>query len=291
MKTNSFRLMMALVAGTWSAALARSAEPLPSGGVFAKSNLAAWCVVPFDAAKRGPRQRAEMLQELGIRNLAYDWRAEHVPAFEEEIVQLKKHSIGFFAFWGFHPAIVPLLAKHDVTPEFWIMLPNPPGTTDDERLDSAVKQLGPLVQKTRELGCKLGLYNHGGWGGEPANMVRIVKRLRQEGHNDHVGIVYNFHHAFNHIHDFPQVLAEVQPYLLCINLNGMNGTHSVLPLGSGQYEQSMMETIKRSGYAGPIGIIAERPSLDAKESLKQNLDGMKKILKRIGDETALKTYD
>ena len=53
----------------------------------------------------------------------------------------------------------------------------------------------------------------------------------------------------------------------------------------------MMEAIKRSGYAGPIGIIAERSSLDAKESLKQNLDGMKKILKRMGDEAALKTYD
>ena len=46
--------------------------------VFAKDNLLAWCIVPFDACKRGPKERAVMLQRLGIRALAYDWRDEHI---------------------------------------------------------------------------------------------------------------------------------------------------------------------------------------------------------------------
>ena len=52
--------------------------------------LAAWCIVPFDAKKRTPTQRAEMLKRLGIKRCAYDWRGEHVMEFEEEILQYKK---------------------------------------------------------------------------------------------------------------------------------------------------------------------------------------------------------
>jgi hypothetical protein len=53
----------------------------------------------------------------------------------------------------------------------------------------------------------------------------------------------------------------------------------------------MMEAIQRSGYAGPIGILGHRDDMDAEVSLRQNLDGMKKVLKEMGDEAALKTYN
>jgi hypothetical protein len=65
----------------------------------------------------------------------------------------------------------------------------------------------------------------------------------------------------------------------------------ILPVGSGQHEQAMMEAIQRSGYAGPIGILGHREDMDAEISLKQNLDGMKQVLQRMGDTAALKTYD
>ena len=122
--------------------------------IFAKENLLAWCIVPYDAAHRGPRERAEMLQRLGIHTLAYDWREEHVPSFEDEIVEL---------------------------------------------------------------------------------------------------IVYNFHHGHEHIRDFAESLAAMQPYLLCVNLNGMNasGTPKILPIGSGDSERKMIKILKQSGYSGP----------------------------------------
>lgn len=282
-----------LVGGVLALSQAAASEPLPEGGVFAKPNLVAWCIVPFDAANRNPQQRAEMLQRLGIRRFAYDWRQQHVPTFEEEIVEMKKRSIEYFAFWGFHPDIVPLLGKHHVTPQFWTMIPAAAGADQETKVEAAAKQLKGMVEKTRQLGCKLGLYNHGGWGGEPANMVAVTKRLRQDGNADHVGIVYNFHHGHDHIKDFAEVLAAMQPYLLCLNLNGMNedARPKILPIGSGRHERAMMEIIKRSGYAGPIGILGHRENVDAEVSLKQNLDGLKKVLKEMGDEAALKTYE
>lgn len=33
-------------------------------GVFAKSNLVAWCIVPFDAKSRTPDERANMLKDM-----------------------------------------------------------------------------------------------------------------------------------------------------------------------------------------------------------------------------------
>src|SRR5579871_5510642 len=34
--------------------------------VFARSNLVAWCIVPFDAKNRSPAERAEMVKQLGF---------------------------------------------------------------------------------------------------------------------------------------------------------------------------------------------------------------------------------
>ena len=65
--------------------LAGSAIDAEGADLFDRSNLVAWCIVPFDAEHRGPEERAAMLERLGLHRLAWDWRAEHLPAFDEEI--------------------------------------------------------------------------------------------------------------------------------------------------------------------------------------------------------------
>src|ERR1051326_6007484 len=67
--------------------------------LFAKTNLVAWCIVPFDAKKRGPEERAQMLERLGFQRFAYDWRAEHIPTFEEDIDTCRKRHIEIVAWW------------------------------------------------------------------------------------------------------------------------------------------------------------------------------------------------
>jgi hypothetical protein len=73
-------------------------EPSPPG-LFDRQNLTAWCVVPFDAKKRGPEQRAEMLQRLGFKNFAYDWRDKDIPTFDAEVDALGKRGINLAAWW------------------------------------------------------------------------------------------------------------------------------------------------------------------------------------------------
>ena len=70
--------------------------------------LAAWCIVPFDAKKRTPTQRAEMLKRLGIKRCAYDWRGEHVMEFEEEITA----NFSMEAFTSYHGRRTRIMGSH-----------------------------------------------------------------------------------------------------------------------------------------------------------------------------------
>src|SRR2546423_10255495 len=76
-----------------------AAEEKVSEGLYARKNLVAWCIVPFDAKKRTPAQRAEMLDRIGLHRYAYDWRAEHLPTFDQELGELEKHHVELTAVW------------------------------------------------------------------------------------------------------------------------------------------------------------------------------------------------
>jgi len=238
-------------------------------------NQVAWCIVPFDAAKRGPAERALMLKELGIRRCAYDWREEHVPTFEQEILEYQKQGIEFFAFWSVHEAAFQLFEKYDLHPQIWQILSEPAGETQAEKVELAAQQWLELAKRTQALGCKLGIYNHGGWGGEPENMVAVCQRLHQLGQT-HVGIVYNFHHGHTHIENWARLMPLMQPYLICLNLNGMNPNEQpkILGIGQGAHELEMIRLVVDSGYTGPVGILDHREQLDARESLIENRDGL-----------------
>jgi len=243
-----------------------------------QDNLVAWCIVPFDASKRGPEERALMLKELDLTKCAYDWRAEHVPTFEAEILAYKKHGIDFFAFWGVHEDAFKLFEKHNIHPQIWTMIPAPKGPSQKEKVAQAVEALKPLAERTQKIGCQFSLYNHGGWQGEPANMVAVCRGLREAGY-DHVGIVYNFHHGHEFIDDWSKYFRLMNPYLHCLNINGMNDNAQpkILKLGDGQHELDMLRVVQESGYDGPIGILDHQGNRDTKEVLQENLEGVKRL--------------
>ncbi|MFT5303106.1 MAG: hypothetical protein ACI814_003924, partial [Mariniblastus sp.] len=252
---------------------------------FKRENLVAWCIVPFDAKNRSPESRTDMLHELGVQRCAYDWRANHVVTFEDEIQQYQSKGVEFFAFWDRHDSAFSLFQKHGIHPQIWKTLdPNPAGENETSRVSAAIKSLLPLVEETKHLGCKLGLYNHGGWGGEPTNMVAVCRRLRSLGH-DHVGIVYNLHHGHGHIKDFKSSLELIKPYLLCLNLNGMVDLakpefkdKKIIPIGTGNHEREMIQTIIESKYKGPIGVLGHVAERDVAEVLQENIEGLEWIL-------------
>ncbi|MGE0413364.1 MAG: DUF6797 domain-containing protein [Verrucomicrobiales bacterium] len=280
----SFRLLVSLVLSVLCFANALAQDQAGSDPL-SREHLVAWCIVPFDAKKRGPEERAQMLEELGLKRCAYDWREEHVPTFEREILAYQKHGIEFFAFWGSHENAFKLFEKYQLHPQIWQTLGGGSGATDEEKTASAAKSMEALAKRTAALGCPLGLYNHGGWGGEPKNMVAVCQKLQAMGYG-HVGLVYNFHHGHGHIADWAESFRMLKPYLLCLNVNGMvpDGEAKglkIIPLGAGEAELEMIRTALKSGYTGPIGILDHRPETDSAETLRGNLTGMEWLRKEL----------
>jgi sugar phosphate isomerase/epimerase len=296
-----FTVAVALATGMLLALEATPAQEVAS--VFRKDNLVAWCIVPFDAKKRGPEERARMLKGLGITRLAYDWRAKDIPTFDEELDALARHSIKLEAFWlpcrSPEPAkekdvrtILDLLKRRQVKTQLWISLgggamPGSAEMTQEQRVAAAARPIHYIATEAAKIGCSVGLYNHGGWFGEPENQVAIIEQLKLKN----VGIVYNFHHGHEHVDRFPELFATMKPHLLTLNVNGMRRDGpKILPLGDGDLELGMLKVVSESGYRGPIGILDHRGELDAELSLQQNIDGLQKLLRAMGDEAALKTY-
>ena len=102
---------------------------------LSRDKLVAWCIVPFDSKKRSPKERAEMLKELGFKEFAYDWRPEHIPSFDQEVDELKKAGIHLRAFWfpaGINSeakAILNLIERRKLDCELWVTLGEPTGKT------------------------------------------------------------------------------------------------------------------------------------------------------------------
>ena len=280
--------LLAVISLAQASTTLAAAEP-PS--LFERQNIVAWCIVPYDSVKRGPAERAEMLKKLGLTKVAYDWRAEHVPQFEQEILEYKKRGLEYFAFWGAHDDAFRLFEKYQLHPQIWITAPNPAGTLPrDQQIKEASTKLLPMVERTRKLGCELGLYNHGGWGGEPENLVAVCAYLREHHNAKHVGIVYNQHHGHSHVDRFTEAMTAMKPYLLCLNLNGLTRDGDkrgmkIHPVGQGELDLPMLNIIAASGYRGPIGIIGHTND-DVELRLRDNLEGLEWLVPQLAGRPA-----
>ncbi len=278
---------------------AEKTKAVPADRLFARDNLIAWCIVPFDSKKRSPEERAAMLERLGFKHFAYDWRAEHIPTFDAEFEALKRHHVALDAFWAAGELnrdtriILDALKRHGVKAELWVLLDfgadRATGAEQQRRIEAATAKLRPLAEEAAKIGCSLALYNHGGWFGEPENQIAIIERLKTQGVTN-VGMVYNLHHGHDHLDRFAELLTKMKPYLKAVNLNGMDRGgdrvgRKILPLGQGALDLDLLRIIRDSGYRGPIGILGHTMD-DAEQRLRDNLDGLDWLLPQLEGKPA-----
>ena len=256
--------------------------------LFSKENLVAWCIVPFDAAERTPEERADMLDELGIRKFAYDYRDRHIPSFAEEITVLRDHGIALTAVWLWlepsgdslmgpsNRAVLKILEETGTTTDLWVSFPAHvfEGISEQEKVERGAAAIGEVLEWAEGHGCTISLYNHGDWFGEPENQIRIIEAIGSEK----VRIVYNFHHGHEHIERFEGMFRQMLPYLSAVNINGMRVEGpKIITLGEGDRELEMLRIIRDSGYQGPIGILGHTEGEDIRVVLERNLAGLEKL--------------
>ena len=284
------KILAILLAATIAGILPTPSRADDQSGLFDRTNIAAWCIVPYDAKERGPEERALMLKELGLTKLAYDWRSQHIPTFDAEVAAMKQNGIEITAWW--YPARMPkaleVIKRHDIHPQLWVCGlggKNAFTSTGQQRVEDEAARIRPIAQEAAALGCKVGLYNHREpWFEDQDNQIALIQRLRRDALTN-VGIVFNFHHWRGALDKFPALVRRIQPYLLAVNLNGMGSATTQYPnvrfVGTDASERAMMRVIEQSGWHGTVGIINERDKLDAAEGLARNLAGIKWIRKEL----------
>jgi len=336
---------------TSQAPCASLSETSASTDLWAHDNLFAWGAAVFDQNERGPKARAEMLERLGFKRVAFNWRENNIPTFDLEIEALKSHGIDLLAWalyvtddagvqqpWkdypvespgvlmgGREPAIqlsvqglLETFKRHRVHPQLWLIQPLRPVTLPARAKEMSTAQLlqsadlmqsinaqsaehwrqdlastrtpqaqqlrvkreadrvAALVRLTEPYGVKVELYNHNGWFGMMDNQLAVIERLNALGVTD-VGIVYNFDHARDALHDdtvdFPTLWSKIGPHVVAINVSGTHAEPSALYPSQGDRELEMMRTIRASGWKGPVGLNAE-PGTDAEVTFKNCLVGL-----------------
>jgi sugar phosphate isomerase/epimerase len=284
MLRSTFFALIATTLLSFVAPVAAAPPPnVPGFDLFARDNLVAWCIVPFDARKRGPEERAAMLERLGFTHYAYDWRKEHLPSFEQEIDALARHHVELTAVWFLTSLdadarfILDTLAKRQIHTQLWVSAAGTPLKDEKDpqkNVEAAAERIRPIVEAAKKIGCTVALYNHGGWLGEPENELAVIERLNDPA----VGMVYNLHHGHDHVERLKDLLARMKPHLVCITLNGMTAGgdkagKKVLPIGEGELDVALLRTIRDSGYRGHLAILNHTDE-DAEGRLADNLAGL-----------------
>ena len=253
-------------------------------------NLYAWCIVPFDSLERSPAERIAMLKRLGINKYAYDWRKEHLNSTALELELARNNNIEVNALWLWidddwdavgklnepNERLFEIIQEASYQGQIWVSFNANyfEHLTDDEAVAKGVEMIGYLSKRAKALSCKVALYNHGDWFGEPENQVKIIKALP----NEELGIIYNFHHAHPQIDAFPEIVSTMMPYLWSVNLNGLRREGpKILTVGEGDFELEFINTLIKAGYTGDYGILGHIENVDVERVLKANLIGLKRL--------------
>ena len=262
--------------------------------LFAKENLVAWCIVPFDNQERTPAQRVEMLKHLGFKQYAYDWRSKHIPTFAEEIDLAKEAGVKIMAVWLWidkesdragqlsndNEQVLKIIQDSGLKTRLWVGFNNNfyADETDEGKVRKGVEMMNFLRERTGSFVEGIALYNHGDWFGEPDNQIRILKQLN----NPFFGMVYSFHHGHGQIESFPSMVKRMKPWLWTANINGMKKEGpQILTVGNGDKELEMLRTLEKSGFQGTIGILGHIEDDDVEKVLQRNLAGLEKLQKEL----------
>lgn len=249
-----------------------------------------WCVVSFDALERSPKDRIAMLKDMGFTKYGYNWKERHLSIMKEEFALAKENGleINSIFLWlnakrdsigklsPLNEKMLAIIKEVENKPTLWVSFSdNFFNDLDQEAsLSLAIEFIRFIKTKADTIGCKIALYNHHGWFGNPLNQVEIIERLPQ----DSLKMVYNFHHAHDYLDEFPEIANKMTPYLSYVNINGVKREGpQILTIGEGDFEYQMIKALLDEGFNGPWGILGHIETEDVQKVLERNVNGLKSL--------------
>ncbi|WP_185968966.1 sugar phosphate isomerase/epimerase [Carboxylicivirga sp. M1479] len=255
--------------------------------LFSIDEVSPWCIIGFDSLNRTPEQRIDMLKQMGFTKYGFEKGKGDLSFMKDEFKLAKENNIEIISIFlrlntkrdsigklsPMNQELLSNLAEIDNKPTIWLSFSNNffEDLNQEQSIELSIKMIDFIKSKADEVGCKLALYNHRGWFGNPFNQVEILEKLN----HDSISIVYNFHHAHEYIDEFPAIVKKIKPYLSHVNLNGVKKEGpEILPIGQGDSEFEMINQLLQQGYNGPWGILGHLKNEDVQIVLNRNIDGL-----------------
>nr|WP_299384168.1 TIM barrel protein [Allomuricauda sp.] len=255
--------------------------------VIKVSEVLPWCIIGFDSWDRTPHQRIAMLKEMGITKYGFNKGKGDLSTMLDEFEQAKENHIEIpsIFLWlnanrdsigglsAMNRELLSNLGKLDSKPAIWLSFSNNffEDLDQGQSMELSIEMVKYVKTLADEVGCKLALYNHHGWFGNPHNQVEILEELDEAS----ITMVYNFHHAHEYVDEFPAIAEKIAPYLSYVNLNGVKKEGpQILAIGQGDHELEMIRQLIKEGYNGPWGILGHIKTENVQEVLKRNIDGL-----------------
>ena len=258
--------------------------------LFSKENIIPWSIVGFDVKERTPEERLAMVERLGFSQYAYGNRPEHIPSMQKEWLLAKEKGIKIKAVWLYinlrkdrvgqlkpaSEAVFQNLLATGLKTQIWVGFEPSyfTGLSEKESLQQATQMINYLATRAQKLGCKIALYNHGGWFGRAQNQLKIIQQLPDQ----QVGVVFNFHHAHDSLDSYEKNIKILFPFLWCVSLNGMKPEGpQIITIGKGTQEKKMIDDLLELGYRGPFAILGHVKGGDPEGILEENYQGLQQL--------------
>lgn len=246
-----------------------------------------------------------MLKRIGISKIVWDWRDEHLSAFDAELDALRQYQVELAGMWTPLPmpafeepdyasrfGIVPTAIKTLITeaarrghrPDLWTQIgfgqPGAPVRLSAQmhwaEVSRAADHLSGLARLARGHGMCVVPTNHGGWAGEPRTLVDVVSELARRGLGN-VGIGFRLQHAHHLIADLDHHLKTMDEHLVAVMLSGADAGAEltgrvILPFGAGSRDRWVTHALLESGWRGQLVIHAVGQN-DSEARLLDSIDG------------------
>ncbi|MGB2821125.1 MAG: sugar phosphate isomerase/epimerase family protein, partial [Phycisphaerae bacterium] len=158
----------------------------------------------------------------------------------------------------------------------------------DPRAVRIIREIAGMAQQS---GLRVALYPHtGDWLERVEDAVRVARKADRKN----VGVMFNLCHWLKVADekDPEPALKLAMPRLFAVTVNGADSVTGpagwdrlIQPLGRGSFDMlGFLKTLKRMGYAGPIGLQCYGIQGDAREHLAGSMAAWRKLSAKIAAE-------